>query len=239
LFGKKHGLYKDTGSIIGNRESFHTGKKGEIEMNKLITILLPVMDRIWNMILLNILWLLFTVVGLGIFGILPATTAVFAIVRSWIMKKDTLNLFKEFWKHYRAEFKRANIFGLFVWVFAYFFYIDWKFVQKIDDGYSLVGYILLLSLFFIFSLILIYLFPLVVHYNISFGKAVKTGLLLALLNPIYSVLIIVTCILIYMLFTKIPSLIFLFGIIPFCWVVMKGTYLVFKRNDKKLALNNG
>jgi uncharacterized membrane protein YesL len=236
---KRNGLCIYSGSIIGDKEPIHTGKKGEIEMNKLMTILLPVMDRIWNIILLNILWLLFTVVGFGLLGIFPATIAVFAILRSWILKKDTLNLVKEFWKHYRAEFKKANIFGIFVWVFVYFFYIDWKFVQKIDAGYSLVGYILLLSLFIIFTLILIYLFPLVVHYNISFGKAVKTGLLLALLNPIYSALIIVTCILLYMLYTKIPSLIFLFGIIPFYWVMMKGTYLVFKRNEKKLEINNG
>jgi uncharacterized membrane protein YesL len=235
---KRNGLCKYSGSIIGDKEPIHTGKKGEIEMNKLMTILLPVMDRIWNIILLNILWLLFTVVGLGLFGIFPATIAVFAILRSWNLKKETLSLIKEFWKHYRAEFKKVNIFGIFVWVFVYFFYIDWEFVQKIDDGYSLVGYIILLSLFFIFSLILIYLFPLVVHYNISFGKAVKTGLLLALLNPIHSGLIIATCILIYMVYTKIPSLIFLFGIIPFFWVVMKGTYLVFKRNEKKLAINN-
>lgn len=204
-----------------------------------MTILLPVTDRIWNLILLNILWLLFTVLGLGLFGIFPATVAVLAIQRNWIQKKDTLSLFKEFWKYYKADFKNANFFGLFVWVFVYLFYIDWKFVQTIDEGYSLVGYIILLSILFIFSLILIYLFPLVVHYNIGFGKAAKTALLLALLNPIHSIGIIVTCIFIYMLFTIIPSFFLFFGITPFCWVVMKGTYLVFKSNEKKLAINNG
>lgn len=197
-------------------------------------VLLPVLDGIWKLILLNILWILFTVGGLGLFGIFPATIAVFAILRKWMQKKETPSLFIQFWKYYKSEFKNANILGLFIGIFVYFFYIDWKFVQSMESGFSIIGYIILLSLLLTFTLVLMYLFPLVVHYHITYFKGIKTALLLAVLNPVYTIGMIVAGVILYMVFTYIPALILFLGISSSCWVLMKGSYAVFVKNEKKL-----
>ena len=52
-------------------------------------------EWISRLFLLNILWVVFTIVGLGIFGFGPATAAMFAIVRKWIITpQEDFPLFK-------------------------------------------------------------------------------------------------------------------------------------------------
>lgn len=210
-------------------------EKGDVVIKKLMMHLLPVLDEIWNLVLLNLLWIVFTLGGLVVFGIFPATVAVFAILRKWILKKETPNLFKEFWMYYKSEFKNANITGLFIWMFVYFFYIDWKFVQSVESPFSILGYILLLSLLLTFILIMLYLFPLVVHYNISYFKGIKTAILLALLNPLNTIFIIAVSFILYMVFSYIPALILFLGVSSFGWVCMKGSYTVFRKNEERLG----
>ena len=46
----------------------------------------------------------FTMLGIGVFGFMPATTALFSVTRKWIMGKTDIPIFKTFWQAYRGEF---------------------------------------------------------------------------------------------------------------------------------------
>lgn len=66
----------------------------------------------FNLILLNILWVAFTLLGLVIFGLFPATIALFAVIRKWILENEDTPILQEFIKRYKAEFKMANVIGI-------------------------------------------------------------------------------------------------------------------------------
>ncbi|MBO1911160.1 DUF624 domain-containing protein, partial [Microvirga sp. 3-52] len=53
--------------------------------------------RMIELIYINILWILFTILGLGIFGIFPATVSMFTIVRKIIVKEEKFKIFNTFW----------------------------------------------------------------------------------------------------------------------------------------------
>lgn len=46
----------------------------------------------------------FTLLGLGVFGIMPATAALFAVMRKWIQGQDNVPVLKTFWQEYKGEF---------------------------------------------------------------------------------------------------------------------------------------
>ncbi|KPC99769.1 hypothetical protein LR69_02005 [Geobacillus sp. BCO2] len=70
---------------------------------------------------INLLWLVFTVFGLVILGIAPATVALFTIVRKWLLFHDhDVPVLKTFVRTYKGEFWRANRIGLLLMAAAIF-----------------------------------------------------------------------------------------------------------------------
>src|SRR5699024_1406308 len=80
---------------------------------------------------LHLLWLGFTVLGLGLFGIWPATSAVFSVMQKWIEKDGDTNIFQNFKKIYKKEFKKSTILGLVIIAMGAFFYVDFVISKQI------------------------------------------------------------------------------------------------------------
>ncbi|MFL6556498.1 MAG: YesL family protein, partial [Bacillus sp. (in: firmicutes)] len=59
----------------------------------------------------NLLWFFFSLAGLVLLGIMPATVALFTIVRKWQLKETDLPIWKTFLSVYRQEFKKSNGLG--------------------------------------------------------------------------------------------------------------------------------
>lgn len=51
----------------------------------------------------NLLWLLFTVAGLAVFGFMPATVSLFTIVRKWQMKQAEVTVWNTFISIYKKN----------------------------------------------------------------------------------------------------------------------------------------
>src|SRR5699024_12166732 len=57
----------------------------------------------------NVLWILFTFLGLVFLGAMPSTVAMFAVIRKWVTGDKEVPIFKTFLESYRTEFVKANI----------------------------------------------------------------------------------------------------------------------------------
>ena len=101
---------------------------------------MDMLDKFIKLIYLNILWILFFVLGLGIFGFMPATASVTSILRKWMNKEEIPSLIKEFWKQYKESFLTSNIIGIVFFVIGYILYLD---VSILIGTESTVGKILL------------------------------------------------------------------------------------------------
>lgn len=84
----------------------------------------------------NLLWLLFTLLGLGIFGFMPATTALFSVMRKWIQGHEQVSVFQTFWKVYREEFVRSNVIGVVLVIIGTIIYVDLAYIYPTSWFYT-------------------------------------------------------------------------------------------------------
>ncbi|MGO4936027.1 YesL family protein [Fundicoccus sp. Sow4_H7] len=74
----------------------------------------------WKIIYLNILWILFTILGLGIFGIGPATYAISKYLSRWLIYKEEPAVFKSFFTYYKENFLQSMLTS---WIIIFIFYV--------------------------------------------------------------------------------------------------------------------
>ena len=175
-----------------------------------------------NLFLLNVLWILFSALGLFAFGIFPATAAMFAVIRKLNMAKEDVHVFKLFWKTYKVEFMKSNLIGYIFLMVGFLLYVDLRVLQQLDS--SLLNLILTVATFilvFLYLLTLLYVFPVFVHLNLKTVEYIKYAFILAIGKPKQSLLILLALAISMFLLIQVPGLIPVFGISIFSFILMK------------------
>jgi uncharacterized membrane protein YesL len=139
---------------------------------------------------LNLLWIGFTLLGFIFFGFFPATTAMFAVTRKWVMGETDLPTFQTFLGAYRAEFIKSNFLGLILFIIGLILYFDYRYLLQSSSSFGQLVHTLFLAFFFIYGLLLLYVFPVFVHFDIKVYQVIIKSLLLMFLNPITSIMMI-------------------------------------------------
>ena len=202
-------------------------------------------EWIMKLAYVNLLWILFSLAGLIVLGIAPATTALFAVCRKWIRGEAETAVFPAFWKAYKESFLLSNIAGLLILVLGIVFYVDYQFFIRPDSASKLLLFPLV-TLGIIYLLTALFLFPVIVHYEAGLFQVIKIACIVALANPMTSFLILINSILFVLLITMLPAIVPFFGASLPAWITM---YLANSSFDKigknssklqdKLNMNTG
>jgi uncharacterized membrane protein YesL len=150
------------------------------------------MEFIMNAFLLNLLWL---VLCLPILTIFPATTAMFGVVREW-KKQNDIRTFSAFFRLFKENFKQSFLMGILWIVFTGLLLGDLIIINQLNSSvkYILFSFFFLMGILYLF--ISIYIFPVLVHYQVTWKNAIKNALLLSISTlhyTILSILIIAAC----------------------------------------------
>lgn len=141
--------------IPGN---IHKGGEKFMEQNVSMGRVLSFCEWVLKFFYANLLWFVFTMLGLGVFGFMPATTALFSVTRKWIMGKTDIPIFKTFWQAYRGEFFRSNAIGLILAAAGIIIYVDLAFIYP-DHLLLHVLRFVIMVFGFLFLIMLFYMFP--------------------------------------------------------------------------------
>ncbi|MCE4048628.1 MULTISPECIES: DUF624 domain-containing protein [Bacillaceae] len=117
-----------------------------------------IFTSILNLVYVNILWVLFTLLGLGVFGIGPSTYALVSICRQWI-RGNSVPVFKTYWQYYKENFKESVIIS---WIYLFVGFVLVVDLLTVTNWYLRVA---LLIVGCIYLLSLVYIFPIMAHYN--------------------------------------------------------------------------
>lgn len=111
----------------------------------------------------------------------PATTAMFAVVRGWIMKtEDSEKLFRPFLRFYKENYKRSVGNGLFVTLIWLIWAVDlYYFLDK--NKIMVIVFIVLGMLLFVFT---INLFSVTVHYHMKWLPSLKNTFFITIGSPL-------------------------------------------------------
>jgi uncharacterized membrane protein YesL len=202
-----------------------------MEMNRLLTGIYNLCRWITHFAYLNILWILFTLVGAVVLGIVPSTVAMFAVARKTAMGEDDIPVFKTFWQTYRSEFIRANGLGLLLTAIGLIWYFDLHFFRQYDGTFFTVLNYLMMMIGMVYFILLLYIFPVFVHYDLKIYQYVTHALKIGFLKPLTIVFMLVGSLCTYYFLIYLPGLIPIFGISFFVYFNMWVAYKSFENID--------
>ncbi|MGN8645342.1 YesL family protein [Gracilibacillus sp. HCP3S3_G5_1] len=136
---------------------------------------------------LNLLWIGFSLLGLIIVGLFPATAATFSVARKWVTGNTDIPLFKTFWKGFRQSLVQANILGYILVIVSYILYLDFLFITVVQNDYLLLLTIPFLFITILFILTSFYIFPVYAHYDMKLLQVIKSSFFMMILNPLQTI----------------------------------------------------
>lgn len=84
---------------------------------------------------INLLWIGSALIGLIVFGIFPATVAMFTVIRHLLLKDTTgKQILKTFALTYKREFFKSNVIGLIFTAIGYLLYLDFLYIQNMTGA---------------------------------------------------------------------------------------------------------
>ena len=141
------------------------------------------------------------------FFFFPATTAMFALVRRWVLNEVDIPLVRSFWKYYKENYVRSMLGGFVIVLIWAILLIDYfYFVNFVNDLLKYLFY----ALFFFVAMFTIHFFSNTVHFQTKLRISLKNALYMTLKNPIISLIVTLMNIIIVVISLKIAPFLLLF-----------------------------
>lgn len=206
--------------------------KGVVHVNKLM----QVFDWIYRLLYLNALWVLFTLAGLLVFGLFPSTVSMFHIAKEWLSGNKDFPVFNTFFTKFKEEFIRSQLLGVILVAAAILLYFDIQFFFQKDGMLFYMLRYLVLTAGFVFVIMLQFIFPLFVQEKMPLRKFLKNVLFISITRILHSVIMILGCLTIFVVFAKFAGLfIFFFGSTIAVWLTWNAKIAFHKIRQKRAA----
>lgn len=199
------------------------------------------MEGIWTLFnwivrlaYINILWLLFSLVGLIIFGVGPATVSAFAVIRQLLNDQADFSIWNLFMRTYKDDFWSANRLMLVVFPICLFIYLDFLFLQLLPSSFFM-DKIVFTGMIIVSLLVIIwfsYLFAVYVHFELKFIINFKYALLIAGINPLATILILFGLFIFAIVLFIVPSISIFYLISIPIFIIQLCTKQAFKKVPK-------
>ncbi|MGN7373916.1 YesL family protein [Bacillus halotolerans] len=180
----------------------------------------------------NLLWLLFTILGLGVFGVMPATAALFAVMRKWIQGQDHVPVLPTFWREYKAEFLRSNLIGAVLVLIGLIIYIDLAFIYPSHFLLHILRFAIMIF-GFLFVSMLFYVFPLLVHFDWKKRLYFKFSLLLSVAYLQYTLVMLALTVVLFFLLAYLPGIVPFFSVSLISYCHMRIAYAVLVKLEQQ------
>lgn len=158
---------------------------------------------------LNFLWIVFTLIGLVLFGAGPSFLALITVVRQQIRQEKEISIFSSYLIAYKSNLIKGNILFFFYSILCILIYFDFKYFSQFD-GFL---YDILTSIFIVLGLFLLlaisYIGPVFSHFEMPLFQHIKVSFILPFILPLESFMIMVSLFLSILLFSFLP------GLLPF------------------------
>lgn len=199
-------------------------------MGQFNNIFVSLMKLAW----INTLWLVFTVLGLGIFGWAPATVGMFSVFRRIFYNKEIeFSICKEFFAIYKEKFVQSNVVGIFLIVGTWSFIYGILTLKYLDQTLAILIGAVFLAAFILFGLVALFIFPVLSHYNTSLQISFRYSLMIGLSHLHYSFVIVLALLTTYALFTTFPGLLLFYALSVPVAIVMHFSTIIFRNIERK------
>lgn len=186
----------------------------------------------FNFIILNLLWFVFTILGVGIMGLFPATAAIFSVSRDMVFYRDYDGIIKKFINFYFKNLIMPNIIGYFFVILLTLLYFNTRIIQLIGIRSLYIALMSITSIIGIITIIaFIQLFPIFVHFKFKWYTYIKQSYILTIAKPVNTVVIVVLLAINFFIHYLFSVLIFFLGISLTGYIIMKIAFYSFPTTE--------
>lgn len=195
-------------------------------------VIYNVCDWMMRLAIINLLWIGFSLLGVVVFGVYPASVATVSLLKEWIAGRRPSPI-SYFWSHYKQSFLSANlaffagivlmaILALNIYISLHFDGV-WFYLFFSSSIFLLVGvgFVLLLALLPLSS-------------GENFKPAIKYAALLLLMNPVRVLALILGLVLLGICIRTVPGILPLYSINV---LLLMAVYLFFISIPQKKIVN--
>jgi len=200
--------------------------------------IIKITEFITEFVMLNLMWFAGCVLGGVIFGWAPSTVALLAVIRNKIMKKEYYGVVRSFWATYKKEFIKSNALGIVCMLFLVIVSINKINFDSQPEGIFTILSVISTVVRVLICGIILYMFPLYVHYNMDLKEYFIRALNLLIVKPFVTICIVLWTLLVYVIIMKIPGLIAIFGVSVYFYGIMAINYQFFMRNEQRLKVGD-
>jgi len=178
-------------------------------------------DWMMKLAFVNLLWILFTILGLVVFGFYPAWIAMCRLMTLWSRGEDP-PLFKTYWSIYRKVFFKGNLTALSIIIMTIFIFINLNVISYVG-GFLFYFYSISVFIVFIIMILWTMIFGLVAAENsqVDYSRTTLIEPIKRLvLSPGKSIVLILGIGFIYLLNSFIPGLLPVYSISLICWIIV-------------------
>jgi len=187
-----------------------------MKSQQIVTTLDRIFTWITRLVVLNVLWFFYTLMGLIVGGIFPATLTVLKISRKWIMGEDQFPIWGTFKQEYRKEFVKSNLVGWILTIAGVILYLNYLVLKGMGDM-NIVFYVAFYLIILFYLNLVIWSFPQLAHYNGKVKHFFKNAIILGFGRFHYTIAIMVYIFIVLYISLRFP------GVLPF-FTISIGTY---------------
>lgn len=195
------------------------------------------LDKIFTWIMrlaaINALWFLFTLKGLIICGIFPATLSALKIFRKWRLGNDDFHIWNTFKHEYRKEFAKSNTIGWILAMAGMILYLNYLAIQSMSNVNIIFHAAFYLLIFFYINLV-IWSFPQLAHYDGKITHFFRNAIIIGFGRIHYTIAVMVYFFAVLYISLKFPGFLPFFTIstaaFGWIWISMD----LFQKNDEKM-----
>ena len=192
-------------------------------------------EWVTKLALLNLFWLLFSLVGGILLGVFPSTLAMFAVIRQWLQGDTQLSIRKSFWRYYKADFWKGNGLGACLSILIGLTSLDLFYIKQMHPAHW--TYIPLFAFILLIGLLFLYIFPTFVHFEINLSTVFKNSFLIMLLSPLTTIMMVICLTSFYFIMKLLPALAFIFGGSATAFILMWLSLHAFSKVTRKKSVN--
>lgn len=169
------------------------------------------MLAVWisRLAIVNVLWILFTLLGLVVFGFGPATAAMSSVISRWVDSDQSFSVLRHFTRVYRKQFVKTNLIFLSTALIGAVLVYNYFFIQanNLPFFYSVIT----IAMGITHLLISITIIPLYVNNHVRILELFKTSALFVIGYPLNSLVIVLAISGLVLIQLFMPGLLFFFS----------------------------
>ncbi|MCC5894513.1 MAG: DUF624 domain-containing protein [Alkalibacterium sp.] len=203
------------------------------------SLFMKILEWVATLAYLNILWIAFSLLGLVVFGIGPATITVYALIRKKLRQGDLSHIFTLFRKEFRKQLNPGNIYFPIVMFVGIFLYIDMRIISVLPE--SMIVQMVVIPALFILTALAIVVATFTLGYYVeneeSIFRSFHQGFWVTLISPVSALVIIHALLLQFLILTYIPAFILFFSMSLYAFVtewIMNKSFNRIKRRKKSI-----